>query len=705
MKLRPFPWLLLIPVLFFLPNLADFPFPVNAQYSDLAVSHYPNAVFLIRSLQETGQVPLWSPTILSGYPFAANPLSGIWYPPGWLALLFPLPLGFNLLIVLHLLWSGWGFYRLMRAEGINAPGAVSAGVVLMLNPRILAHYGAGHLTLLYALAWTPWLLLAARGELFKRRGFSGEGPLIALIFLADPRWAVYAALLWFAYRLRLEGPLWRGKAAVIGAVRFAARAGREIFAALLIASPLLLLLGQYARQSTRQMMTPADVLNYSLPPARLFGLFAPSFDGNTEWTVYAGALALLMAVWISANPGLRKLSLFWSGVVIGGLIISLGSAIPGSQIVADLPGFSLLRVPARFILLAAFGFAALAGYGVHSLYLEDHLKAKTAFWSRLLTFGTALFVLLTGVGAWIISGKLPLNFLISGLSFSLTALWISLRDRGWIAARLWWLGSLLICLVDLGLAGRLSIQYQKADQVLSQGQPAAAYLTAKNGRFRVYSPSYSLPQQTAARLGVELADGVDPLQLLAYQKYMETATGIPSFRYSVTLPPFEGDDLASANQAYQPDVERLGYLNIRYVLAEFDLTAPGLVEETRQGSNRIYRVEPWYPRAWVEQDDGQMAEAALVSQSANEITINARGPGRLVLSELVYPGWRAEVNGKEAEIRPAHDILRSVALPNGDVQVVFRYSPPELWLGLIVAGGGLLAYVLLQQEKTWKIVK
>ena len=159
----PATWLLVLPLLLLIPTMASFPYPsLGAAYSDLSISHYPNAIFFRESIVNWGEIPLWSSTIMGGYPFAANPLSGLWYPPGWLALILPLPLGFNLLIGVHLVWGGIGLYKLLRAEGLGMPGALLAGLSFGLLPKLFAHYGAGHLTLLYAVPWTPWLLLCQR---------------------------------------------------------------------------------------------------------------------------------------------------------------------------------------------------------------------------------------------------------------------------------------------------------------------------------------------------------------------------------------------------------------------------------------------------------------------------------------------------------------------------------------------------------------
>jgi hypothetical protein len=182
-------WPLLLVALILLPGLASFPFPsANAAYSDLATSHYPNALFLRRALQEWHTIPLWSPAILSGYPLAADPLSGLWYPPGWLALLLPLPFGFNLLVALHLVLGGAGMYSLLRQQGLGHPAALLGGLAFEFMPKLFAHYGAGHLTLLYAVPWTPWLLSSSHVRVSSggQASVDRRGP--ALIFAHPSSW-------------------------------------------------------------------------------------------------------------------------------------------------------------------------------------------------------------------------------------------------------------------------------------------------------------------------------------------------------------------------------------------------------------------------------------------------------------------------------------------------------------------------------------
>src|SRR5450759_2131126 len=101
---------LLIPLLLIIPGISEFFYAPGSHFSDLVISHYPNALYLRQALLSGQGIPLWSDTILSGYPFAADPLSGLWYPPLWLSVVLPLPLGFNLLMIIHMLWGGVGMF-------------------------------------------------------------------------------------------------------------------------------------------------------------------------------------------------------------------------------------------------------------------------------------------------------------------------------------------------------------------------------------------------------------------------------------------------------------------------------------------------------------------------------------------------------------------------------------------------------------------
>jgi len=692
----------LLPVLLLLPALSDFPYPSDeALFSDLTISHYPSAYYLRQSLLSGGALPLWSPAILSGYPFAANPLSGFWYPPGWLALVLPLPLAFNLLVLLHLAWGGAGFYRLLRLEGLQPAAAGFAGLAFTGMPKLFAHYGAGHVSLIYAVCWTPWLLLAVRswihrddtGRLSRALSWALPAIIYAAILLADVRWAAYAGFLWWGYAAFLFWKLSRQSGGETlagfgsGWVRFTLRLLGMLGLGISLAAPLVIPLAEYTRLSTRNNLSAADSLAYSLPPARLLGLLFPDYAGFHEWMLYPGwfvlAPGLLAIVWRSV----RSRAGFWIVVTVVSLVFSLGQYLPGMPSLASLPVLDLLRVPARLLFINGMALAALAGYGLQAL-LEDFSDRQAAV-GKLLLVGLVAFCGLVAVLVIGLIGWLPVGYAWGAVAGLISAGWIWLRLSGWLVHRQVWIAGLFfLCILDLGILDRSLFSPRPAETVLAEAGELAAYLGDQPGLFRVYSPSYSLPQQTAIHSGLELADGVDPLQLRAYADFMETASGVPQAGYSVTLPPFRGGEPATANSAYTPRPDLLGLLNVRFIAAQFDLSHPRLVLIRRFGETRLYENLDNLPRAWIQPETLPVGEGVHavdpVDWSPDRIEIQVEGPGLLVLSEISYPGWQVWVDGQRQPLQTSATILRSVRLEPGMHKVVFVFRPAGVYAGLVL---------------------
>lgn len=689
--------LFLFPPLLLLVLLGgDFPYlAVNPVFSDLSISHYPNALYLRRMLFELGALPFWSPAILSGYPFAADPLASLWYPPGWPALLLPLPFGFTLLAALHMLWGGLGAYALLRAEGRSKPAALFGALAFEALPKLFAHYAAGHLTLAYAVPWTPWLLLASRRAFSEEErggrlnGLLQAGPVLALIFLADPRWAAYAGLLWAGYLL--WGGLRSGRLE-----RLRHFAGQMALAALLCA-PLALPLLEFTRLSTRTGMATTDRGAYSLLPGMLLDLLFPTLRGYQEYTVYAGAWVLLLAVLALLWRGPRRAAGFWLGAAGVSLVFALGESLPVFPWISRLPGFELLRVPSRAVFISGLALSAAAAAGLDALLGQAPAGEKEKRRARLALMALASFALVLAAGVWLLSGEPSAKMLwgsgvlLAGAGLVLAAL------SGKLQAQTLWLAGVALLLLDLGVVNRSVLAGRPSEAVLGEGAQAARYLAQQPGQFRVYSPSYSLPQQTAAYYGLELADGVDPLQLQSYVDYMEKASGVPQRGYSVTLPAFHEGTVEQANAGYLPDASLLGLLNVRYLAAEFDLHAPGFALRERFGETRIYENLEALPRAWVQDAGAPAGEGARPVQvlawgpNRIELELPDRQGGLLVLSELAYPGWQVQVDGRPAELVTVEGLLRGVAAPDGTQRVSFVFRPVTVYLGLGLALAGILA--------------
>lgn len=60
-------------------------------------------------------------------------------------------------------------------------------------------------------------------------------------------------------------------------------------------------------------------------------------------------------------------------------------------------------------------------------------------------------------------------------------------------------------------------------------------------------------------------------------------------------------------------------------------------------------------------------------------------PGVLVVSEAMYPGWRCEVDGREAAIERASYIFRGVFLESGRHRITFSFMPKGLPAGIVAS--------------------
>jgi hypothetical protein len=134
----------------------------------------------------------------------------------------------------------------------------------------------------------------------------------------------------------------------------------------LITAVQLLPTFELAQLSSRQGGLPVnDVLSFSLNPLLLTRTLLPAYGQSlfSEYVAFLPLTALMLAAlgawqwrqWRGVFPILVLVSV--------GLFLALGAFNPFYWLLARLPGFNLFRVPARWLILPAFGLSLLAGVG------------------------------------------------------------------------------------------------------------------------------------------------------------------------------------------------------------------------------------------------------------------------------------------------------------------------------------------------------
>jgi hypothetical protein len=684
---------LLVPALNFIPGImGKIPYPsAAAQYTDLMLTHYPNLLYLRNAILAFRQIPLWSPLIHSGAPFAANPLAGVFYLPGWLAMAFPLPEGISITLAAHVVFGTYGMFRLLKVLNAGELAATVGALVFGLMPKLAAHYGAGHVTLIYAISWTPWLFSVSLED---RRGWK-TGLIAAMLFLADPRWSIFAGVFWFSFHVAYRQiPVWNKT------WLYYLKAGSTAF---LVASPLIFPLVEYIRLSTRTRMDLGDMQAFSLPPAQLLGLLIPTGGANPEWYLYPGGVVLGMFILQLFFQKARNRNLFWNIWILAALLISLGSWLIRFDWFIQLPVLSLVRVPSRALFLVGFSFSVITARSFDSLISGEYNPIVI----KKISFGQLVFSLGLAIPIFLMRGDLP-GFAIWGFGFlgilALTLL-LFFSEKN-LQCWSWMIIGLIV--VDLLGAGYQSMDLRSKEDIWSSD--LVQLVEKDQSYFRIYSPSYSVPQYFAAENNLEMVDGVDPLHLAVYADFMEETSGVEAPGYWVTIPPFRTGDPEVDNIDAAPDPFLLSLLDAKYIISNFELANSQLSEISTSGKPYIYKNGYWTERAWVEDSS---RSSLVIDQSAqrnvdeltitpNRIEVIAVGPGRLVLSEIIYPGWKVFIDGDPNRLERAYGLLRSVELAEGKHQIVFKFQPETVFWGLgLAAVGWLIAG--LQISKKHKI--
>nr|BDT36273.1 YfhO family protein [Myxococcus sp. MH1] len=160
---------------------------------------FPDSAFLLESLR-TGELPLWTPYMRLGQPFAATLYSQVFYPPRWVAVLVSGHIiSMTVMHIAHAALAAVGVFLLAKRLRASWPASLVAGAMFGLSP-MMTDLGIQQ-NVVDAAAWSGFILLAAYDLALQ----PGRGPLTRL--------AIFSTLSLFAGSP--ETTLWQGIIAVL----------------------------------------------------------------------------------------------------------------------------------------------------------------------------------------------------------------------------------------------------------------------------------------------------------------------------------------------------------------------------------------------------------------------------------------------------------------------------------------------------------
>lgn len=639
------------------------------QYTDLLTQHLPISQFVHQAITEYHQFPLWNSHQFSGQPFVGDPLALYAYPPYWLTYLFPYPITFNLLIILHMAWTGLGIFCFSIRSGLGQIPAWFAVVLWMGFPRLVAYFGAGQLMPVFAVAWLPWLLFSIHSAYRPSTNFLtriAPGVVLGLMINAAIQWSPVSASITLAYSAFL---VWKSKFDRTQAIK---TTFYWMSAAFCVSASLVLPLIDFLPHTSRAAIPYTESAIFPLTWQYLTGLLFPLHGVFHEYVIYLGTAPLLLA-----GLAFRKRYLFWWFIALFSFLFALGPSTPFHKWVIDwVPFTALMRASSRIWFLTGFALIILAAHGLDDLLSTHHQRKLTPQFHHI-AFALNMIVLLLALGVAIFFPPLPRGMLAAAIFLPLaTAALLLLVHRPtqvWIG----WAGLALVLVADLVVAARPSLTSTPQPAI-----PAAiSWLEDQPGLFRVYSPQ----PQILLTNRLQTAVGYNPTHYLGYAQYIRAASGIHTGDYSVTVPDLFIDPNTPAGilaAASQPDLAALGDLNVSYLLLDAALPSlPAASPLFSDGSLSVF-LNP-SNKARIMSDPGNTLSQ--IDWSPNQIRFQVDGSGgSLILREIYHPAWKAWVNGQPQDITTAAPFFIQLNLPPGSNNILIRFVPLPFYIGLAI---------------------
>lgn len=472
----------------------------------------------------------------------------------------------------------------------------------------------------------------------------------------------------------------------------------------------------------------------------------------SDVTAYVGSVfALLAALGLGFRP--RGMARFFAGVGAVSLLFALGDATPLARVLYHVPVLNLFRSPSRYLFEATLAVSVLAGLGVarlESLPRDERLRAaRRAAAGVAVLFGVALVALGLETPRFVEAARRkalvetvslvpwrnpvvaePLVVLAAGAALLLVAA----RSR-----RRWPLGVLLAAgTAELATYSLAVVPSNFPDLSRMAGEPAVVRVLAR--------PLSETAQRYAPLLGAYMdleagtpnhsriwdlpnATGYGPLPLLRYCQLLGMERWGELSR-DVLHPAHRGLDILAVRYVLLPSdrtekwllaggaasrfrkvatlretdvLENLAALPRVWLASEVVRLSPEEVLETLR-SSRLPDGRPFDParQALVEAGpswkappgagESRVGISSLRQNSANLAAV-ASASAFLVLSDVLYPGWRAWVDGRAADIVRTDYVLRGLWLTRGTHEIRVEFRPPLVGAGLALSG--VAALVLL----------
>jgi len=382
-----------------------------------------------KALDEEHVYPVWNPYLFAGMPsFGSLSYTPFVYPPSAVLKLLVRYLFFPkyIWLLFHTFLLGFGTWLLLRDRGVWFMPALSAGVLMMWMPNLVAAGAYGHGSQACAVGYMPFALL------FWDRLWRGKGVVVngaALIIVLgfsmlrghlQISYYTYALiglhLLFFGTarivdgvkgrvpkhsslparlfgRITSDGSGYSAGGAVVEFVWAAAILGAVVGLSFLISAVLYIPAHDYAQYSIRGAsesggldyayatswsLHPAEILTFFLPHS--FGFGKDLYIGFMPFTDYPNYVGFVVLTGAIAALAMARSRFVWFLFFVAAVstVVAFGSFLPVlyGPLFKLMPFFNKFRVPVMVLIVQQFALVLMFGIGLAALLRANHEQGK-----------------------------------------------------------------------------------------------------------------------------------------------------------------------------------------------------------------------------------------------------------------------------------------------------------------------------------------
>jgi hypothetical protein len=688
---------------------------------------YPTVYFNVHSLR-LGLAPWWNPHVYSGYPQIADP-QGMLFSPllmAWMLLReAPGPVWFSWGVLLHLLMGGIAMLAFLQRCKVNAIGALVGATVHMAGG--VAASRLEHTPIVIAYGYAPVVLFFLR-RFLDHPGLK-RGVVLGLVAGAMTVQLVQVsylfALILVAYGL--VGTAWRWKSyGKPDRWQWVGGMAAALVCALAFALPQLLFSWAFMSMSNRATMLLSDAAGSSLDARSLLSLFAPNalhalrgnYDGPAslvEAYLYIGIIPLLAMFALPRawrDHQYRPSLVFFGVTALFACLYMFGIHTPFYRwLYSWLPGMQHFRRPSDAAYVLNFSLAVMAGIAASRVNLQSRKE---------------LTILLSIAVCWLVGASLNMRvenmrwqaFTLTASVCAALALWRLQKPGTEWRATLWLLVILVVDYRCFNLNGHFN-QMRNTAQAF-QADPAVKILSDKVQEGhpilapRIETQNATVPWDNMVVFpNILSTQGYNPLRYALYKHWYSARENSLTPERPTPFNPAPGGPVSKLLSAQflvighrqgsvtpEPpaDYQRL-FSDQHIELWRTDHVYPRLLNPTHAhlfasgdhpdaatfATTDFRDTVLLTPR---DHDDESMAgnlvpvctgriqaTAESATPTRQYFQVHAERAGWLVVSELDFPGWQAELDGKTRTIHRANGLFRAICIPAGTHELRFVFRP------------------------------